>query len=262
MYYEEKGNRNAPTIVFIHGGGVSGWMWKKQIEYFKDYHCIIPDLPEHGKSADDGLLSIRDCARGIAELIETRANGGKAHVIGHSLGGKIVVELLSMRPDLVDHALAASALFRPMALLTAIHKPYIYKLTVWMIKPKSMISYLVKQFKFPDKSYDENCIMDFQKLTADKLYREYDQLYQYQKLPEGLAKANVPTLVMAGAKEPKAMKESVKDIIGKLPDAKGILIKKGNHTYPWAMAENFNEIVNAWINGKQIANDTSIEILN
>ena len=38
IYYVESGNKDAPTIVFIHGGGISGWMWAKQVEYFKDYH--------------------------------------------------------------------------------------------------------------------------------------------------------------------------------------------------------------------------------
>lgn len=260
MYYEEKGNMEAPTIIFIHGGGVSGWMWKKQIEYFKDYHCIIPDLPEHGRSIDEGPLSIGDCADKIAELIETRANGKRAHVVGHSLGGKIIVELLGRRPELVDHAVVASALFRPIALLTAIHKPFIYKLTIWMIKPKSMLSYFVKQFGFPDNSYNENCIADFQKLDADKLYREYDQLHQYLKLPGRLERADVPTLVMAGGKEPGAMRQSVKDIAERLPNAKGIIIKKGTHTYPWALPDSFNEIIKLWLSGKPIENYPGIEI--
>jgi len=33
MYYEESGVMDAPTIVFIHGGGISGWMWKKQTDF-------------------------------------------------------------------------------------------------------------------------------------------------------------------------------------------------------------------------------------
>ena len=50
MHIQEIGSKNAPSIVFLHGGGMSSWIWKKQIEHFKDYHCLVPDLPGHGKS--------------------------------------------------------------------------------------------------------------------------------------------------------------------------------------------------------------------
>lgn len=99
MYFEESGNKTASTIMFIHGGGLSSLMWKKQLEYFKDYHCIAPDLPEHGKTNNAGQISIRDSAYQIAELIEKQANGRKAHLVGHSLGAKVIVELLSIRPE-------------------------------------------------------------------------------------------------------------------------------------------------------------------
>ncbi|PID21356.1 hypothetical protein CSV61_08975 [Sporosarcina sp. P3] len=46
------GDRKQPLLVFLHGGGVSSWMWNEQVKYFKDYKCLVPDLPGHGKSKD------------------------------------------------------------------------------------------------------------------------------------------------------------------------------------------------------------------
>jgi len=51
LYFKETSKNNDRTIVFMHGGGISGRMWNKQLEAFNDYHCIVPDLPEHGKIA-------------------------------------------------------------------------------------------------------------------------------------------------------------------------------------------------------------------
>ncbi|MFA4885533.1 MAG: alpha/beta hydrolase [Desulfotomaculaceae bacterium] len=260
LYFEEKGNLKAPSIVFIHGGGVSGWMWEKQVEYFDSYHCIIPDLPEHGKSINEKPLSIPDCANRIVKLIISKANGKKAHVIGHSLGAKVLVELLSIKPEVVDRAVVASALFRPIPLIKVTHKPFIYKFTTWLIKSRSLLKYTVKQFKFPNNYYVQNCINDFEQLTSENLYRIYDQLYLHLKLPKGLAKVNVPTLIIAGENEPKAMRQSVIDIANALPNAKGVLIKKGIHTYPWAMYESFNKIIWAWFNNEQIPNEF-VEVL-
>jgi len=255
MYFEEIGNRSRASIVFIHGGGISGWMWHKQVEHFSDYHCIVPDLPEHGKSINEGPLSIADCANRIADLIESKANNNKAHVVGHSLGGKVVVELLSRRPDLVDHAVVASALYRPMFLLKLIHRPFVYKLSAAMMKNKFMLSLTAKQLKFPDDFYIEKSKEDLRRLTPDSLYRIYDQLYQYQNIPKSLANANVPTLVVAGEKEPRSMKQSVTNIAEALPNSKGILINKADHTYPWAEYDEFNNIIRLWINDQNIENE-------
>ena len=256
IFFEESGNSEGQTIVFLHGGGISGWMWQKQLEHFGDYHCIVPDLPEHGRSMDEGPLSIKDCSLRIARLIEERANGGKAVVVGHSLGAKVAVELLSARPDLVRCAVVASGLFRSMRLLKATHKPFIYKMTVWMIKSKSILSLLVKSFKFTDSYSRDHLIKDFQMLTAESLYRVYDQLYQNLDLPEGLDRVEVPTLVIAGDREIKAMKQSVADIAGALPFAAGAYMLKGDHTYPWSMYECFNEIIRMWIECGEIKHES------
>ena len=255
MYIKETGNKSMPSIMFIHGGGISGWMWQKQVEHFRDYHCLVPDLPEHGKSINEGLLSISDCADRMADLIESKANNRKAHVVGHSLGGKVVVELLSRRPDLVDHAVVASALFRPMFLLNLFHRPFVYKLTVAMLRNRGLLALTTKQLKFPDEFYLENSKEDFKRLTSDSLYRIYEQLYQYQKIPAGLVKANVPTLIMAGDKEPKAMRQSVIDVAEALPNSKGILIKRADHTYPWSAYAEFNQLIRLWIGNENIENE-------
>ncbi|KLU64093.1 carboxylesterase YbfK [Desulfosporosinus acididurans] len=251
MYFEETGNRSMPSIVFIHGGGISGWIWHKQVEHFSDYHCLVPDLPEHGKSINEGPFNLRDCADRIAELIENTTNHRKAHVVGHSLGGKVVIELLARRPDLVDHAVVASALSRPMYLLSLVHTPFIYKLSAAMLRNKAMQSFIVKQFKFLDKVSIDNCMADFRRLTADSLYRLYDQLYQFGKIPIfELKHANVPTLILAGEKEPKAMKQSAADIVEALPRSRGIIINGADHTYPWTASDKFNDLIRMWINDK------------
>ena len=56
MHYKEYGDKNASLMLFLHGGGVSGWMWDKQIQYFTHYHCIVPDLPEQGLSNDEQIF--------------------------------------------------------------------------------------------------------------------------------------------------------------------------------------------------------------
>src|SRR5258708_7572840 len=89
LHLAEFGPAQAPSILFLHGGGVGGWSWRPQIEAFQaDYHLLVPDLPEHGQSLDVAPFSMNDAAARMAELIHRRAHGGHAHVVGLSLGAQ------------------------------------------------------------------------------------------------------------------------------------------------------------------------------
>jgi len=73
LHYKEYGDGNSTLMVFIHGGGVSGWMWDKQIEYFcPNFHCLVPDMPEHGRSKNGVQFTINDAADQINELEKQR----------------------------------------------------------------------------------------------------------------------------------------------------------------------------------------------
>src|SRR6516164_1902998 len=113
LYILDTGQSTAPTLVFLHGGGIGGWMWEPQVTRFSsEYHCLVPDLPEQGKSWKIGPFSMSDAAHRVGELIRIKAHGGKAHVVGLSLGAQTLVELLSRGPELVGHAIVSSALLR------------------------------------------------------------------------------------------------------------------------------------------------------
>lgn len=261
MYYEESGDKNAPTIVFIHGGGISGWMWKSQVAAFKDYHCIVPDLPEHGRSIHEGPLTIRDSAEEIVGIIKDCTSTGKAHVVGHSIGAKIIVELLDSHPETVDHAVIISALFRPMLMLKLSCSRTMYKMTVNMLKNRKLLAFQTKQFGFTDDDDNQNLMNDFKHLTVDSLDDIYGELFKNLNLPKHLSNAEAPSLVIAGDKEPKAMRESVKDIANALPNGKGILFKGSKHDIPWKAGSDLNITIREWIENKSLTSDVIKPIL-
>ncbi len=86
---------------------------------------MVPDLPGHGDSVDIRLTSIEDAANRVAELIREKAHGGKAHVVGLSLGAQVAVYLLAQSPELVDHAVVSSALLKPMAMQWLYHPGFL-----------------------------------------------------------------------------------------------------------------------------------------
>lgn len=69
MQYKEYGDANNPFMMFIHGGGVGGWMWDQQVRHFSHYHCVIPELMTHNP------FSIEQSAKELLLLIEKKPMG-------------------------------------------------------------------------------------------------------------------------------------------------------------------------------------------
>src|SRR5262245_24981491 len=92
MHVHESGPWGAPSVVFLHGTGANADMWAHHAEYFAACHCLIPQFPGFGQSATKPWFSLDAVVDDVAALIERRA-GGRAHVVGISLGGVITMKL-------------------------------------------------------------------------------------------------------------------------------------------------------------------------
>lgn len=105
MHVHEAGTPGAPAVVFLHGAGASGLMWRHHMARLEDrFHCLAPDLPGFGASNRLAPLTVDETADLIAELIETRVPARRAHVVGLSWGGGVAHRLLARHPELVDRA--------------------------------------------------------------------------------------------------------------------------------------------------------------
>ncbi len=91
-----------PTLICIHGAGGSHVLWQGQVEGLAGkVNTVAVDLPGHGKSEGNGMRSIEDYARVVAEF--TRAIHAPLPVpCGLSMGGAIVQQLLLDHPDVCE----------------------------------------------------------------------------------------------------------------------------------------------------------------
>ena len=253
LHYQEYGNKHAPLMmIFLHGGGVSSWMWDKQIEYFSDYYCVSVDLPEHGLSNDNDHFSIHDSAASINDLIEIKANEKKVIVIGFSLGAQVTIQMLSLKPELVNYAIINSALVRPMPFTKKLIRPSI-KLTYPLIKNK-LFSKLQARTLYLDKEYfaayyKESCLM-----KSDALIRVLEENMSFQT-PKDFKRAKGQILVTVGQKEKTVMKESAKDIVSHNPNCTGVIISNIGHGISLAKPEFFNEMIEKWIESGSISKE-------
>lgn len=110
MFVHERGVAGAPAVLFLHGAGASGLMWRGHLERLEGrFHCLAPDLPGFGRSVGVPFVSRAVTAELVAELVEARVPAGRAHVVALSWGGGVAYELLGRRPDVVDRAVVDGA---------------------------------------------------------------------------------------------------------------------------------------------------------
>lgn len=103
----------APAIVFVHGTRLTGSMWAAQVTALADtYRCITVDLPGHGALADRPFTL--DVAADVVEEAVKWAEGGRAVVVGLSLGGYTAMHLAARRPDLVRGLVLSGASAEPV----------------------------------------------------------------------------------------------------------------------------------------------------
>ena len=90
------------TIIFIHGALVSRKDWDLVVFHISDYHLLVPDLPSHGAAQHLKPFSLEYAAELLCNLIESRAIGGVAHVVGLSLGARVALCLAHNHPQVVS----------------------------------------------------------------------------------------------------------------------------------------------------------------
>jgi pimeloyl-ACP methyl ester carboxylesterase len=257
LYCKEYHPQAGSSIVFIQGGGIGSWMWDPQVKYFSDYHCIVPDLPAHGKSVNIPLKSVPDMADMIAEVVRKKAHNGRAHVVGLSLGAQITVALLAKAPELVDHAVVSSALLRNMGMKWLYSTGFIRFLFRWFFEPfKNSKRYIELNLKLKPTvpwKYLDQVFEDNRNYTVDT-FIALMAANQGFLLPQGLEKVKAPVLVCCGQKEFKAVKQSAADMLALLPTAQVIIVDPQGklpmgceHAWNLNLPDLFNQTVRSWL---------------
>ncbi|KGO64858.1 Alpha/beta hydrolase fold-1 [Penicillium italicum] len=138
------------SIILIHGAFVSGDWWDLVIPHLSTkYHVLAPDLPGHGQSTQKEF-SVQSAADLLAQLIRDKAIDSHAHVVGHSLGARIAIQLACAYPDLVQSVFVSGFMSIPRTVFT----PYIPR-AVWATQrienliPRSVIRWAMDGTDIP-----------------------------------------------------------------------------------------------------------------
>ena len=123
MKFQEYGQKRNHAILLLHGGGLSWWNYREAAELLQDkLHIILPILDGHAGS-DRSFTTIEENASEIISFIDENMNGSVLLIGGLSLGGQVLLEMLSQRKDICSYALIESAAVIPSKLTNALIAP-------------------------------------------------------------------------------------------------------------------------------------------
>jgi pimeloyl-ACP methyl ester carboxylesterase len=119
LHFVDYGRADAPLVVLVHGGRDHARSWDFVAAAIRDrYHVVAPDLRGHGDSAwavgsqyamPDYLLDLNQLMRhiGVRPVV----------LVGHSLGGAIVLQYAGTYPDRVSRVVAIEGLGPPPSMM-------------------------------------------------------------------------------------------------------------------------------------------------
>jgi len=105
LHYVQTGADSLPTLLFIHGspGSWDGFeAYLKDRELVSTYRMIAIDRPGFGGSDYGAVMPMEKQVDLMSNLIQGLQNNRPLYLIGHSLGGPIIVWLAAQNPKMVS----------------------------------------------------------------------------------------------------------------------------------------------------------------
>jgi pimeloyl-ACP methyl ester carboxylesterase len=118
IHYIKSGKKDNPTLFFVHGSPGSWDAFKKYLEdslLLKKYRMIAIDRPGFGYSNFGNAQNLDIQSKRISEFIKTIDNKKPLILVGHSLGGPMIVKLAVDNPAMCQQLVILSGAVNPDA---------------------------------------------------------------------------------------------------------------------------------------------------
>lgn len=229
--------RGAAAIVHVHGFGVSGTYLEPAAACLAGRHrSFVPDLPGTGRSMrPDHALDVPGLARALVSYCDA-VGVERATFVGNSLGCAVIVELATTFPDRIERAVlvspAGGAHNQPLA--RALGQMAVDGLR----EPPSMVAIVLRDY------------LRFGMLQSLSLF---SAMTRYPTL-ERLANLVVPTLVVAGTRDPFVRIDRA-HVLAALPRVHAVQVP-GAHALNYSAPDLIAELVEAHLADEPLSTKT------
>lgn len=254
LHVHEWGDRNAAPVVCLHGITGHGRRFRKLAEErLRRSHILAPDLRGHGRSAWDPPWAIEAHLHDLRDTFPAPTTW-----IGHSFGGRLVLELAAQEPELVTQA---------VLLDPAIHVPATYArqgaAEVRATQPFPGIEEAIaSRMKDGDLMGPEGTQREFLEEEArEHLVQDEDGLYRYSYSQEAVAHAwmemaapspgfdrvRFPTLLVVGAQSKLVSAGELELYRSALGELLEVAVVPGGHMVYWDAFEETADAIERFL---------------
>ena len=249
--YEAAGDHASQPLVFLHGIGGAARAWRGQLNAFGDrYLAIAWDMPGYGGSASLPAVSISALADALRDFL-LQVGATKPILVGHSIGGMIVQQLLSKGPDVARAIVLAQtspAFGKPdgdwqKTFIDARLGPLDRGETLASLAP-SLVGELVGDH--PDRD-GMALARDCMAAVPETTYRATMLALMGFDLRHALKDIAVPTLVLSGSKDNNAPAPMMARMASYIPSAEYLEIEGAGHLVNLERAKAFNTALDQFL---------------
>jgi 3-oxoadipate enol-lactonase len=238
-------------LVFLHGIGGAARAWRGQLAAFSDrYRAIAWDMPGYGGSALLPTVGIAALADALRDFL--REVGATTPIlVGHSIGGMIVQQLLAKCPDIASAVVLAQtspAFGKPdgdwqKAFIEARLGPLDRGETLVSLAPT-----LVKELVGDDPDVGGmELARDCMAWVSEPTYRATMLALMGFDLRDALKNISVPTLVLSGSKDKNAPAPMMAKMAGYIPSATYVEIEGAGHLVNLERPATFNAALDRFL---------------
>lgn len=232
LHYAQTGTDDLPTLLFVHGTPGS---WDAFANYLEDsllrtqYRMISIDRPGFGHSNFGKAFNLQRQSEIMSPLIRRWKNGKPFYLVGHSLGGPMVIKLAADNPDLFQGVVVLAGSIDPAEEKPEKWRPWLFKTPLNLLVPGAF------------------------KPSNEELWYLKTDLVQ---LRNDFEKIHVPVYFIHGEKDTWVPPGNVaygQSLLKNAPEVGILMLPDANHFIPWT---RFKEIRNVLISlGKTSPSD-------
>ena len=240
----------APTILLVHGSGVSARSWTAQLEGLgQGLRVLAIDLPGHGESdlmPEATVQAYADAARALVETLRL----GPVFVAGHSLGGAVAVALAGRYPNMVKGLILLSTCAKLPETDSSLEG------LLWYLPGpirKIVFFSMAKKILFAPGARGRAVQVGMEEIRACRPETILKDVAAARRMDlEEVARGlRVPTLILCGSRDkltPPALSERLNDLI---PSSRLLVLEGAGHMLPLEAPERVNRQILEFVESQE-----------
>ncbi|PRQ12390.1 3-oxoadipate enol-lactonase [Corynebacterium sp. 13CS0277] len=245
LHVETFGTPDKPALVFLGSLGANLSMWRDQAVLADDYYVIFMDLLGHGSSpVPDGPYTISGMAEDVLHTLD-ELGVGVANVVGLSIGGALVQDLLLQHPDRVQAAVLACT-----AAKFGTREAWEERVRIVLAEGTAAVAQQVASRWFTPSFGERGYFASFEDIIshtdrvgyagAAAALADFDSRAQ-------LATVTRPVLVISAAEDSSTPADVVRELADLIPGAEWASIAGAAHLANIEQQEEFNRLLRAFL---------------